>query len=108
MLSQDVQTVFNVDSAEHVFGLEAAGVVRHTDSEVKRLQVGDRVMVFTRNAFSSVITESESLCVKCFIELSFADAATMPLTYFVALYSLIDVDELQKGQVSLHGKIEKH
>ena len=107
MLPQDVQIASGVDSTEHVFGLEAAGIVRHTGPEAKRLQVGDRVMVFARDAFSSVITTSESLCVKCPTELGFTDAATMPLAYSVALYSLIDVGGLQKGQVSLHEQVEK-
>ena len=60
-----VQIISCVDSAEHVFALEAAGVVRHTGPQAKKLQIGERVMVFARNTFSSFITESEFLCVKC-------------------------------------------
>ena len=89
-----------MDSAEPVFSLEGAGVVRQIGPEVESLQVGDRVMVFARKACSSVVTASESLCAKIPAELSFNEAATMPLAYSIALYSLIDVAGLRKGQVS--------
>ncbi len=81
-------------------GLEAAGIVRRAGPRVKHLRVGDRVMVFaTGGAFATVLRVSESHCVKIPDRLAFDDAATMPIVYITAAYSLFDVGGLRKGQV---------
>lgn len=64
-------------------------------------------MVLANNALSTTITTPEALCVRLPADLSFGDAATMPLAYSLALYTLINVGQLQRGQVSLHDKNEE-
>ncbi|KAF4625552.1 hypothetical protein G7Y89_g12616 [Cudoniella acicularis] len=93
-----------IELPETLFGFEAAGIVRRIGPKVANRQVGDRVMMLGHNTFSSLVTESELLCVKIPDELSFSDAATMPLVYITALYCLVDVARLEKGQsILIHG-----
>ena len=89
-----------IDPANRFIGLEAAGVVRRTGPAVQNLHVGDRVIVLGRNTFSSQVIESELLMAKIPDDLIFTEAATLAVAYSVAIYSLINVGNLQAGQVS--------
>jgi NADPH:quinone reductase-like Zn-dependent oxidoreductase len=81
-------------------GLEAAGIIRSIGPEVTDLSVGDRVILLGTGCFSTSTTVSEQLCAKMPDDLSFEDGATMPCVYGTAIYSLIEVGRLEKGQVS--------
>lgn len=82
-----------------VFGLEGAGVVRRIGSQVRTLRIGDRVAVVEHNMFATTVTTLEVLCVKIPDNLSFNEASTMFFPYITAMYSLMDVGGLMKGQV---------
>lgn len=82
-----------------VFGLEGAGVVRRTGSQVKTLRVGDRVAVVEHNMFATTVNTLEVLCVKIPDDLGFNEASTMFFPYITAMHSLMDVGGLEKGQV---------
>lgn len=88
-----------IEVPEEGFGLEATGVVTRLGPKVKELRVGDRVILFKRGSFSTSIVTSEKLCEVIPDELSFEDGATMPCVYATAVYSLIDIGNLKKGQV---------
>lgn len=81
------------------FGFEGAGVVRRIGSQVRSLNVGDRVAVFERNMFATKIVTLEILCVKIPEQLSFNDAAVMFFPYATAMHSLMSVGGLERGQV---------
>ena len=50
--------------------------------------------------FATHAIASEKLCVKIPSDLSFEDAATMPVVFATAIYSMFDLGGLQEGQVS--------
>ncbi|KAI0429154.1 hypothetical protein F5Y09DRAFT_268995 [Xylaria sp. FL1042] len=80
------------------FGYEAAGIVRRIGSNVKKLCVGDRAVVVSSNTFSTVVTESELLCERLPDNISFIDGACIPTIFLTAVYGLIDLGRLTKGQ----------
>ena len=89
-----------VERSANGFGLEAAGIVLRTGPEVKDLKVGDRVVLMGHCAFATRVTTSEQLCAKMPDDLSFDDGATMPSVYTTSIYSIFNVGNLRKGQVS--------
>jgi NADPH:quinone reductase-like Zn-dependent oxidoreductase len=89
-----------VELPEEGFGLEGTGIVSRLGPEVKDLKIGDRVMFFSRGAFSTSIIIPEQLCQKIPDNLSLGDAATMACVYATAIYSLFNIGHLEKGQVS--------
>jgi NADPH:quinone reductase-like Zn-dependent oxidoreductase len=64
---------------------------------VKKLRVGDRAVLIGVRTFATVVTETKLLCEKLPDELSFADGASMQIAFLTAIYSLIDVGRLEKG-----------
>ncbi|KPM35703.1 Lovastatin diketide synthase LovF [Neonectria ditissima] len=87
-----------IEIPEEGFGLEATGVVARLGPDVTDLQVGDRVILFSRGSFSSSIITSAKLCEVIPDNLSFEDGATMACVYATAIYSLIDIGALKPGQ----------
>jgi NADPH:quinone reductase-like Zn-dependent oxidoreductase len=85
---------------EGIFGYEAAGIVRRVGADVTKVRVGDRVVIHKHKTFSTVMTIAGSFYEKMPDSLSFTEAASMPLVYSTAIYSLIDIGRLQEGQVS--------
>jgi acyl transferase domain-containing protein/NADPH:quinone reductase-like Zn-dependent oxidoreductase len=87
----------------HKIGIEASGIVSRIGSGVTSFKVGDRVAGFTlaSGAYSSRTRVSFS---KAFIlpnALSFEDAATIPVAYSTAYYSMFQRATLQAGQTIL-------
>jgi len=69
-------------------GLECAGVVRALGPGVDGLAVGDRVMAFAPGSLSTrVVTIAEAVA-PIPPETSFAEAATIPVTFVTAIYAL--------------------
>lgn len=89
-----------VELSEPTLGHEASGVVRSVGPNVTNLRVGDRVMLVGRSTFSTSIVISELLCAKIPDEMSFVEAATMPIVYGTAMQAIVTVGRLEKGQVS--------
>ena len=84
-------------------GLEAAGVVSRIGLRVQSLAEGDRVFALAPNGcFSTTIVLPASLCVKIPESLSFEEAATMPICFATAIQSLINIGQVEKGQVSIN------
>ncbi|KXH59280.1 KR domain-containing protein [Colletotrichum salicis] len=86
-----------VDSNMSNLGLEAAGIVRETGSDVTTLVSGNRVFVFGGGCFSTSITISETLCVKFPDSLAFQDAAAMPCVFSTVIHGLLDIGRLTEG-----------
>ena len=89
-----------VQLAKSALGHEASGVVRGIGPNVKTLRVGDHVMLAGRSTFSTSIIISEALCAKIPDEMSFVEAASMPVVYSTAMQAVMNVGHLEKGQVS--------
>lgn len=80
--------------------MEASGVVRQVGPGVTELQPGDRVSMIGSGLCRTRARVSHQLVTKLPDEVSLQDAATMGVVYMTALYSLINIGNLQKGQVS--------
>ncbi|KAL8646874.1 MAG: hypothetical protein Q9226_006676, partial [Calogaya cf. arnoldii] len=64
-------------------------------------RVGDRVMCNSGGCFTSVVTASENLCARIPDNLSFVEAATMPIVYCTVIHCLLDVAKMQPGNTIL-------
>jgi acyl transferase domain-containing protein/NADPH:quinone reductase-like Zn-dependent oxidoreductase/acyl carrier protein len=86
------------------FGLECAGVVRSVGSGVEGLAVGDRVMGFAPASLSTrAVTIADALA-PIPPEISFAAAATIPVTFVTAIYALGHLAKLAPEElVLIHG-----
>jgi myxalamid-type polyketide synthase MxaB len=91
------------DVAQLTLGLECVGVIASVGENVSRWQVGDEVMALVPNGFSSfVTTAAESIMAKP-KNMSFTEAATLPLTFATAYYGLQQLAKIQPGeQVLIH------
>jgi NADPH:quinone reductase-like Zn-dependent oxidoreductase/acyl carrier protein len=78
-------------------GLECAGVVVAVGDGVTALAVGDRVMGIAPNAFDSHVT-TDRLVVPIPPDLTFADAATVPIAFLTAAYGLRQLADLRPGE----------
>ncbi|KAK3400724.1 hypothetical protein B0T20DRAFT_390600 [Sordaria brevicollis] len=92
--------VLNVHAAQttEVVGHECAGVVRRLGSGVTKFNIGDRVAVMTSFPYANRITTSADRAVRLPDWMSFEDAATIPLAFATAIYSMIDLGHIQEGQ----------
>ncbi|KAI1150680.1 polyketide synthase [Nemania diffusa] len=78
-------------------GLEAAGIVTRVGSGVTRFKKGDRVFGFAfRGAFSTHVRGLEGTIAHIPENLSFADAAIIPIVYTTAYACLYDIGDLGK------------
>ena len=85
-------------------GLECAGRVSQVGPGVKDLQVGDRVVTFAANAFSTHVVVPAAQAAKLPAEMSFESAATIPVAFLTAYYSLVSLAQLKRGEwVLIHG-----
>ena len=87
-----------VPENEHLLGLEGSGVVRRIGKGASKFRVGDRVAVLKNGTFANKIQCPVERAHHIPSNLSFKDAATIPLVYLTSMYSLIDIGRLSKGQ----------
>ena len=80
-------------------GSECSGIIRAIGPEAKGLLVGDRVAAMANGSFSSCVIVSEKSCVKLPDDLSFENAATMPVVFTTVIYSLLDLGKLDNDSV---------
>jgi phthiocerol/phenolphthiocerol synthesis type-I polyketide synthase C len=80
------------------FGLECAGVIRSVGSGVTELAVGDRVMGFAPASLSTRVVTVAAALTKIPSEMSFAAAATIPVTFVTAVYALGHLAKLAPGE----------
>ena len=85
-------------------GLEAAGVVTEVGSAVTRFVPGESVIAFAPACLSSEIVTTEDAVAKKPKTLSFAEAASVPVAFFTAWYSLVYLGRARRGEsVLVHG-----
>ena len=79
-------------------GFEAAGVVVETGSAVTGLRPGDRVLGLVPAAAASHAVADSHLLVAIPPELSFAQAATIPVAFTTAYHGLFELAQLRAGE----------
>ncbi len=85
-------------------GGEGAGVVLETGEGVQGLQVGDRVMGLLAGAFGPVTVGDQQLLVRVPEGWSFAQAASVPVIFLTAMFGLVDLGDVRRGErLLLHG-----
>jgi NADPH:quinone reductase-like Zn-dependent oxidoreductase len=80
------------------FGLECAGRVTAVGEGVEEFKVGDEVMALARNSFSPHVTVPSAWALRKPAGLSFEAAATIPVAFLTAYYSLITMGRLRRGE----------
>ncbi|GIJ86782.1 polyketide synthase [Aspergillus pseudoviridinutans] len=86
---------------EHIIGLECAGIVTRVGSEAaaQGYVVGDRVVcLLSQSSFPSRATVGWRSTVRMPTELTFEEAASLPVAFLTAYFSLIAVARLQRTQ----------
>jgi acyl transferase domain-containing protein len=84
-------------------GNECAGVVTAVGPDVDDFQVGDEVIAMVNRSFATWVNAPASMTVLKPRRLTFAEAATIPVTFLTAQYSLQQLGRIRKGhRVLLH------
>ncbi|MBD1912333.1 MULTISPECIES: type I polyketide synthase [unclassified Leptolyngbya] len=84
-------------------GLECAGTVVQVGEGVADLHVGDAVVAIAPASFSDFVTVDARLVAPKPEFLSFAEAATIPVVFLTAYYTLFKVGQLKQGdRVLIH------
>ena len=85
-------------------GLECAGTVVEIGAAVSGVKVGDRVVAFTPSAFASHATIPTAQMIRIPKHISSEAAATIPVAFLTAYYSLVELAQLQRDEwVLIHG-----
>jgi NADPH:quinone reductase-like Zn-dependent oxidoreductase len=82
-------------------GIEASGVVTRAGTEVTSFQVGDRVAALTHGAFATRTRTKASFAFRLPRDIAFEAAASLPLAYATAYYSLVELGRLVDGETVL-------
>lgn len=85
---------------QSTLGGECAGVVTRKGSECN-LQPGDRVCACTLDCFKTYVRCDAQLVVEIPVELSFVEAAALPISFVTTHYALQEFARLQKGETVL-------
>ncbi|MCA9971994.1 MAG: SDR family NAD(P)-dependent oxidoreductase, partial [Anaerolineales bacterium] len=83
------------------FGDECAGDVVAVGEGVTHLQVGDAVFGMAQGSFARYVTTTADFVVRKPDNISYADAATIPVTFLTAYYALHHVGQMQPGERAL-------
>lgn len=87
-----------------VLGFECAGRVERVGEGVKHIKPGDRVMTFAPGAFGTHVTVPGSVVAPVPGGLTAEAAATIPVAFLTAWYSLMHLARLKRGEtVLIHG-----
>jgi NADPH:quinone reductase-like Zn-dependent oxidoreductase len=79
-------------------GIECSGVISSVGSNVKNLKVGQRVMALPEGGFSTYARCPTTSVAEIPDTMSFEVAATIPVVFCTAYYSLFDLGQLQPGE----------
>ncbi len=79
-------------------GLECAGIVTATGKSVKDINVGDKVMATAPSCLGNYAYPKACHVVQKPGNISFPEAATLPVVYVTAYYSLVHLCRIRKGE----------
>ncbi|MEA2173842.1 MAG: hypothetical protein QOD00_1434 [Blastocatellia bacterium] len=80
------------------FGLECAGRVTALGEGVEDFRIGDEVLALAGPSFSPYVTTPAMWAAKKPSHLSFEEAATIPVAFVTAYYSLITLGRMRRGE----------
>ncbi|KAL8676982.1 MAG: hypothetical protein Q9186_006557 [Xanthomendoza sp. 1 TL-2023] len=84
-------------------GLECSGVVSGVGCGVLDIRVGDRVFGMAKGAYASSVRVKDSMVAGMPPDMTFSQAASIPVVFCTAQYALIDMGRLCKGdKVLIH------
>ncbi|MER6079721.1 amino acid adenylation domain-containing protein [Streptomyces sp. NPDC001833] len=81
-----------------VFGMEFSGVVTEVGAGVKDVRVGDRVLGLGQGSFAAEVVTDARWVVRVPENLTFEEAATIPMTFLSAWFGLHDLGALKPGE----------
>ena len=85
-------------------GMECAGTVTSVGAGSTDFEIGDRVLAFASGSFASHVVVPAFAATKIPSHLSFEAAATLPVAFLTAYYSLVHLAQLRAGEtVLIHG-----
>ena len=87
--------------SDSILGLECSGIVTEVGSNVSSFKAGDRVMTFTEGSFATKLRVPAAVVQPIPEGMGFDIAASIPLIYSTAYYSLFDAARLQAGETIL-------
>ncbi|MEK6320974.1 MAG: SDR family NAD(P)-dependent oxidoreductase [Acidobacteriota bacterium] len=85
-------------NSEVRLGDECTGRIVGVGDDVEEYKVGDEVIAIANNGFSSFVTVDLHFVVPKPSNISFEEAATMPVAFSTAYYSLCHIGRLNKGE----------
>ncbi|KAF9894653.1 hypothetical protein FE257_006541 [Aspergillus nanangensis] len=83
---------------DHALGLEGAGIVKRVGQDVHDYQVGDRVAFLDRGAFTNRARVAAKRVYRLPEGMAFEVAAAIPVIFATAVYALVKISGLRKGQ----------
>jgi acyl transferase domain-containing protein/acyl-CoA synthetase (AMP-forming)/AMP-acid ligase II/acyl carrier protein len=96
---RDVMVALDLYPDETKFlGLECAGVVIAVGSKVNNFKPGDEVIAIADHSFSQYLLVDARLAINKPASFSLLEAATIPVTFLTAYYTLVYVAKLQPGE----------
>ncbi|TVY71472.1 Compactin diketide synthase mokB [Lachnellula suecica] len=97
---RDVMICMGQLSDTHL-GLESSGVVTKIGSNVTHLKVGQRVVAWTYGDFRNFVHNPAKMVRPIPDDMSFSDAASVPIVYCTAFYAFHHIARLQKNETVL-------
>ncbi|RAL00155.1 polyketide synthase [Aspergillus ibericus CBS 121593] len=79
-------------------GIEGSGVVRRVGSAVGDLHEGEAVIIIQQGTFKTRLVTRDLNCMRIPDGISLEQASAMPCVYATAIYSLLTLGNLKKGQ----------
>ncbi|WP_342220860.1 SDR family NAD(P)-dependent oxidoreductase [Candidatus Fukatsuia endosymbiont of Tuberolachnus salignus] len=79
-------------------GLECSGIVTRTGSSVSRFKEGDEVLAMAPRSIAGIAVTPEHCIVKKPSQLSFEQAAAIPVVYLTAYHCLCKLADIKKGE----------
>ncbi len=100
LLQEYYREAFGIEQASQLtFGFECTGRIARVGDGVEQWQVGDEVMAtLLLDGFSSYLTLDASQVMAKPTTMTFDQAATLPLSFLTAYYSLVELAKLQPGE----------
>lgn len=86
------------DGVKPVFGLECTGRITAVGEDVKSFKPGDNVIAFASSGFSRFVTTKSSSAALKPANISFEQAATIPIAFMTAYLALVTRGQLGKGE----------
>lgn len=79
-------------------GIEGSGIVQQVGQRVQHLAPGQAVIAISDGLFRTRVVINASHCIKLPVGMPLDDGATITSVFITAIYSLIQVGQLKRGQ----------